>query len=113
MKRARFTKQARAELLAQISYYEKEELGLGARFRKEVESAAQRAAAFPQHGKPGSAGTRKRRVVDFKISVVYTETDFPTSEAVNEALRGLLTLTEQTARITGRAKRPARKRVAV
>ena len=38
---------------------------------------------------------------------------FPTSEAVNEALRGLLTLTEQTARITGRAKRPARKRVAV
>lgn len=76
MKRARFTKQARAELLAQISYYEKEELGLGARFRKEVESAAQRAAAFPQHGKPSSAGTRKRRVVDFKISVVYTETDY-------------------------------------
>ena len=27
---------------------------------------------------------------------------FPTSEAVNEALRGLLELTEQTARITGR-----------
>ncbi len=38
---------------------------------------------------------------------------FPTSEAVNEALRGLLTLTDQTARITGRAKRPAPKRVAV
>lgn len=29
---------------------------------------------------------------------------FPTSEAVNEALLGLLSLTEQTARITGRAK---------
>jgi len=28
---------------------------------------------------------------------------FPTSEAVNAALRGLLTLTEQTASITGRA----------
>ena len=28
---------------------------------------------------------------------------FPTSEAVNEALRGLLTLTEQTTRITGRS----------
>lgn len=28
---------------------------------------------------------------------------FPTSESVNEALRGLLTLTEQTSRITGRA----------
>ena len=38
---------------------------------------------------------------------------FPTSEAVNEALLGLLTLTEQTARITGRAKRTPRKRAAV
>jgi len=34
---------------------------------------------------------------------------FPTSEAVNAALLGLLTLTEQTARITGGAKRTARK----
>ena len=34
---------------------------------------------------------------------------FPTSEAVNAALLGLLTLTEQTARITDRPKRTARK----
>lgn len=38
---------------------------------------------------------------------------FPTSEAVNEALLGLLALTEQTARITGRSKLAPRKRVAV
>ena len=38
---------------------------------------------------------------------------FPNSEAVNEALLGLLQLTEQTARITGRSKRTASKRVAV
>ena len=38
---------------------------------------------------------------------------FPTSEAVNEALRGLLALTEQTARITRRSSRPASKRAAV
>lgn len=38
---------------------------------------------------------------------------FPTAEAVNEALLGLLALTEQTARITGRAKRTGRKQVAV
>ena len=38
---------------------------------------------------------------------------FPNSEAVNEALLGLLQLTEQTARITGRSKRTARKRTAV
>ena len=38
---------------------------------------------------------------------------FPTSEAVNEALRGLLALADETARITGRSKGAARKRVAV
>ena len=38
---------------------------------------------------------------------------FPTGEAVNEALMGLLALTEQTARITSRSKRTARKRAAV
>lgn len=34
---------------------------------------------------------------------------FPTSEAVNATLLGLLTLTEQTARLTSRSKRTARK----
>lgn len=34
---------------------------------------------------------------------------FPTSEAVNQALLGLLNLTEQTTRITVQAKRAARK----
>ena len=38
---------------------------------------------------------------------------FPTSEAVNEALLCLLTLMEQTARITGRSKQTPRKRAAV
>ena len=37
---------------------------------------------------------------------------FPTSEAVNQALRGLLALADETARITGRSTRPARKRAA-
>ena len=37
---------------------------------------------------------------------------FPTSEAVNEALLGLLTLAKQTARLTSRPKRPARKQAA-
>jgi len=37
---------------------------------------------------------------------------FPTSEAVNAALRGLLTLTEETARLTGRAGPRARTRAA-
>jgi len=37
---------------------------------------------------------------------------FPTGEAVNQALRGLLALTEETARITGQSKQTTRKRVA-
>ena len=37
---------------------------------------------------------------------------FPTTEAVNEALTGLLTLAQQSARITGRSTRTARKRAA-
>ena len=38
---------------------------------------------------------------------------FPTGDAVNEALLSLLKFTEQTARITGRAKRTTPKRAAV
>lgn len=38
---------------------------------------------------------------------------FPTSETVNEAPRGLLSLTNETARITGRSKRISRKWAAV
>ena len=38
---------------------------------------------------------------------------FPTSKAVNEALRGLLVLVDETARITGRSKRTTRKRATV
>jgi hypothetical protein len=37
---------------------------------------------------------------------------FPTSEAVNEALRGLLVLADETAGITGRANRSTRKQSA-
>ncbi len=38
---------------------------------------------------------------------------FPNSEAVNEALRGLLSVATAATRITGRSNRTSRKRVAV
>ena len=75
MSKARFTKYARSELLAQIAYYEALRVGLGARFRTEVEATAQRAATFPEHGKPSAGGTRRRFVADFPFSVVYTEVE--------------------------------------
>ena len=76
MKRARFTKQARSELLAQTAYYEAIRKGLGARFRSAVEAAAQRAATFPMHGKPAPGGTGRRLISDFPFSIYYTETDY-------------------------------------
>jgi plasmid stabilization system protein ParE len=72
--RARFTREARAELLAQTAYYETIRKGLGARFRTEVEAAAKLAATFPLHGKPGPAGTRRRLVADFPFKLFYTPT---------------------------------------
>ena len=76
MNQARFTQYAKSELLGQTAYYETIEQGLGARFRAEVEASAQRAAAFPLHGKPSACGTRRRLVTDFPFSVVYTEEEY-------------------------------------
>ncbi len=76
MSRARFTKHARSELLAQIAYYEAVSEGLGARLRREVEAAAQAAATFPLHGKPAAAGTRRRRIAGFPFALFYTETTY-------------------------------------
>lgn len=76
MNKARFTEHARSELLGQTAYYETIEKGLGVRFRSEVEAAAQRAVAFPKHGKPAAGSTRRRLVTDFPFSVVYAEIEF-------------------------------------
>jgi len=76
VKRARFTREARSELLAQTAYYETIRKGLGARFRAEVEASAQLAAAFPLHGKPAPGGTRRRLVADFPFKLFYTSTEY-------------------------------------
>lgn len=75
MTQARFTREARSELLAQTAYDETIRMGLGARFRAEVEVAARLAATFPMHGKPGPAGTRRRLIADFPFKIYYTEAD--------------------------------------
>lgn len=75
MTRARFVAAARREFLAQVAFYEKEELGLGARFSIEVENATARAVAYPLSGSPASRNTRRVLVKDFPFSVVYRSTD--------------------------------------
>ena len=76
MTKARFTKEARAEFLAQVAYYENIRQGLGGRFRAEVEAAAQRAAAFPLHGRLAAGGTRRRLVARFPFSLFYVEAEY-------------------------------------
>jgi plasmid stabilization system protein ParE len=76
VKLARFTREARSELLAQTAYYETIRKGLGARFRAEVERTAQLAVTFPLHGKPGPAGTRRRLVADFPFKIFYSEAKY-------------------------------------
>lgn len=76
MKRARFTELARAELLAEVAYYENRRPGLGARFRAEVESASEHAAVSPQSGAPIAGVARRRLLATFPFGLIYTQTAY-------------------------------------
>lgn len=76
MKQARFAALARAELLAEISYYENRRTGLGARFRAEVETTSEHAASSPKSGAPIAKVARRRLLPTFPFSLIYTETDY-------------------------------------
>lgn len=75
MKQARFTELARAELLAEVAYYENRRPGLGGRFQAEVESACESAAGSPKSGAPVAGVARRRLLTTFPFSIIYTETD--------------------------------------
>jgi len=75
VKQARFTALARAELLAEVSYYESRRAGLGARFRAEVEAASELAASSPKSGAPIAGVARRRLLNTFPYMLVYTEAD--------------------------------------
>ena len=71
MKRARFVAPARAELLAEVAYYNNKELGLGSRFLTAVEDATARALAYPLTGTPASENTPRMFLKDFPLALVY------------------------------------------
>jgi hypothetical protein len=73
---ARFTALARAELLAEVSYYENRRTGLGARFRAEVEAASELAAESPRSGAAVAGVARRRLLATFPFALVYTETAY-------------------------------------
>lgn len=76
MKQARFTALARAELLAEVAYYENRSTGLGARFLVEVESVSENAATSPDSGAPIAGVARRRLLPTFPFSVIYTVADY-------------------------------------
>jgi toxin ParE1/3/4 len=68
-----FLPPAGEEFVFAAKYYEAEESGLGEAFIEEVERAAMRIAAFPEHGSSHLAGTRRIVLARFPYSVVYRE----------------------------------------
>lgn len=62
MKHARFIAEARLEFLAEVSYYNQAQEGLGARFTAAIEEATARALVYPLAGTL-SAETNTRRVM--------------------------------------------------
>jgi plasmid stabilization system protein ParE len=67
----RFHDEARLELMHEVGYYAAINLQLGERFDKAIQSAAARAAEFPDLGSPYFYGTRRVFPKKFKFSVVY------------------------------------------
>ncbi len=62
---------AREEFLEAADRYDAQTPGLGEEFIVAVEYAAGRIAAFPEHGSPYLAGTRRVVLRRFPYSVVY------------------------------------------
>jgi toxin ParE1/3/4 len=71
VRRARFIAGARKEFLAEITYYNEAQSGLGLRFTAAVEEAAARAVAFPLAGSPSVANTRRVFLKGFPFSLFY------------------------------------------
>ncbi|MFW6012287.1 MAG: type II toxin-antitoxin system RelE/ParE family toxin [bacterium] len=71
MRPLRYLTPAREEFLESVAHYELQSPGLGLGFIEEVEHAIVRLAAFPEHGSPHLAGTRRIVLGRFPFDVVY------------------------------------------
>jgi plasmid stabilization system protein ParE len=68
---ARFLETAEAELEEAIAYFDRQVIGLGARFQREVENTVALIEEHPAIGAPLTKRIRKFRVRKFKYKVVY------------------------------------------
>lgn len=67
----RYLTPAREEFLEAVAHYELQSPGLGLDFIEEVERTTSRLTAFPDHGSPHLAGTRRLVLRRFPFDVVY------------------------------------------
>ena len=72
MRRVRFLEPADAEFEEAISYFDRQVMGLGARFQSEVENTVALIVDHPEIGAPLSKRFRKFRVRKFKHKLIYT-----------------------------------------
>ncbi len=75
MSQVLFIAEARAEFLAEVTFYNKARQGLGLRFSAAVERVTQQALANPYIGAPAVAGTRRLVVQGFPFSLFYRPLD--------------------------------------
>lgn len=71
MKPLRYLTPAREEFLEAVGHYELQSPGLGLDLIEEIERAIVRLAAFPDHGSPHLAGTRRLVLGRFPFDVIY------------------------------------------
>jgi toxin ParE1/3/4 len=69
--RARYSKEARQEFLAQLSYYAAGNPRSAVQFRQAIEAAVNRAVEFPNAGTPLRHQVRRVLVRRFPFSVIY------------------------------------------
>lgn len=71
MKKVEFIPEAREEFMAEVSFYEAAQPGLGARFSSSVEKAVSMVVAFPNVGSPSVSGTRRIVIKGFPFWLFY------------------------------------------
>jgi hypothetical protein len=72
VKHARFVAEARLEFLSEVSYYNRAQEGLGARFSAALEEAAARALVYPLAGTlSAETNTRRMMVKGFPFALHY------------------------------------------
>jgi len=71
VRKIEFIPEARQELMAEVSFYETAQQGLGEKFASSVEKAVSLVAAFPNVGSPAACGTRRVVIKGFPFWLVY------------------------------------------